>query len=217
MLGSRSVARRSPKSQAAPKSPPAPKRRGPGRPPRHDTNAGSQFPGARVIKRYGNRRLYDGGSSRCVTMEEIGELVRKGEDVRVVDGDTGEDLTRRIFTQIILEQGNARQLELLPVELLRKLIAIKSEPMGRWLEQYLSAGAQFLERQMTATGPAAKAVKESMDAMFPWLKANAWVPTVEPPPGPAPFAPSEAANAMDDEIAELRRKLADLSARVKRR
>jgi polyhydroxyalkanoate synthesis repressor PhaR len=166
-----------------------------------------------VIKRYGNRRLYDAAASRSVTVSDIADLIRKGEDVRIVDGDTGEDLTRRVYTQIILEEGNARQLELLPVELLRKLITLRSDPMARWLEQYLAAGAQFLERQVSATGPAAKVVREQMDALFPWLKAEPWAP-VEPPPPPPREEPAE---SVRDEIAELQRKLADLSAKVKRR
>ena len=124
MLGCRSVARRSPA-----KTSPQPRKRRPGRPPRHATDTEARFPGARVIKRYGNRRLYDAQLRRSVTMHEIAEMVRKNDNVRVLDGDTGEDITKRVLTQIILEEQNARQLELLPVELLRKLIAVRSEPL----------------------------------------------------------------------------------------
>jgi polyhydroxyalkanoate synthesis repressor PhaR len=172
-----------------------------------------------VITRYGNRRLYDPSLSRCVTVDEIAEAVRHGEDVRVVDGDSGEDLTRRVFTQIILEQANARQLELLPVELLRALIALRSGPAARWLEQYLSAGAQFLERQLSATGPAARLVQESVDSLFPWLKPETWMP-IEVPPEAAPKPPSgdePPHKEVQEEISELQRRLAELSARVKRR
>jgi len=167
-----------------------------------------------VIKRYGNRRLYDPQLRRSVTMHEIAEMVRKNDDVRVVDGDTGEDLTKRILTQIILEEQNARQLELLPVELLRKLIAVRSEPLSTWLEQYLNAGAQFLERQMSANAPATRAMKESFESLFPWMKPESWMPVeaTEPPP-----ADAEDNAALRMQMDELERRMADLTSRMKRR
>lgn len=203
------MARRSPA-----KTSPAPRKRRPGRPPRHPTDTESRFPGARVIKRYGNRRLYDAQLRRSVTMHEIAEMVRKNDDVRVLDGDTGEDITKRVLTQIILEEQNARQLELLPVELLRKLIAVRSEPLSSWLEQYLNAGAQFLERQMSASAPATRAMKESFASLFPWMKPETWMP-VEVEGEPAPDAEDSA--SLRSQMEELERRLADLTARMKRR
>jgi polyhydroxyalkanoate synthesis repressor PhaR len=209
MLGCRSVTRRTQsKAQAAPK------RRGPGRPPRHETgDADARFPNARVIKRYGNRRLYDGKLSRCVTMEEIAECVRKGEDVRVVDGDSGEDLTKRVLTQIILEQGNAKVLELLPVEFLRRLILVRSDAASEWIGQYLTLGAQFLEKQMSVSGPASKVVSESLNTMFPWMQQ--WMPfEADAPPRDGEQAAHE--DALRSQIEEMQRRIADLSARVAR-
>ena len=57
----------------------------------------------RLIKRYGNRKLYDVEASRYVTLDAIRALVQGGEDVRVVDNDSGEDLTRLTLAQIIYE------------------------------------------------------------------------------------------------------------------
>lgn len=210
MLGCRSVARRTQaKTQAKPK------RRGPGRPPRHETpDVDERFPNARVIKKYGNRRLYDGRLSRCVTMDEIGDLVRRGEDVRVVDGDTGEDLTKRVLTQIILEQSNAKVLELLPVEFLRRLIAIRTDAPSEWLDQYLTMGAHFLERQMSATGPAAKAVQDSFSTMFPWLEQ--WLPREKEASAPA-GDPELAADVLRSQLEEMQRRLADLTSQVHQR
>src|SRR5262245_47291453 len=106
------------------------------------------MPGARIIKRYGNRRLYDHTLSRPVTMDELADVVRQGQDFLVLDGETGQDITRRILVQIILEHQNRFQLELLPVEFLRQIIQLRSEPLAHWLSQYLGAGAQWLSRQM---------------------------------------------------------------------
>ncbi len=75
----------------------------------------------RLIKRYTNRKLYDTLESRYVTLEEIARLVREGADVRVVDNESGEDLTSVTFAQIILEEER-RKTHLVSVPFLRKLI-----------------------------------------------------------------------------------------------
>jgi polyhydroxyalkanoate synthesis repressor PhaR len=196
------------------------KRRGPGRPPRHDVpDVEAQFPNARVIKRYGNRRLYDGKLSRCVTMEEIAEYVRKGEELRVFDGDTGEDLTKRVLTQIILEQSNAKVLELLPVEFLRRLITVRSDASQEWVARYLSMGAEFLEKQMSVSGPAQKVMSESLTAMFPWMQQ--WMPFEAPahaPPNDGEERAKEEAreDALKSQLQDLQRKMADLTAQMTR-
>ena len=59
----------------------------------------------RVIKRYGSRKLYDTEESRYVSLEEIGDWVRAGQQIQVVDNQTGEDVTAHTLTQVILEEG----------------------------------------------------------------------------------------------------------------
>ncbi len=75
----------------------------------------------RVIKRYTNRKLYDTDQSRYVTLEDIARLVRDNEEVRVIDNETGGDLTAVTFAQIILEEEK-RKTNLMSVPFLRKLI-----------------------------------------------------------------------------------------------
>jgi len=74
-----------------------------------------------VIKKYENRRLYDTSGSRYVNLEDIATLVRNGTQVQVVDAKTGNDLTRVILTQIIVEDAKDQPTGL-PLELLRQLI-----------------------------------------------------------------------------------------------
>lgn len=76
---------------------------------------------ARLVKRYGNRKLYDTSASRYVTLDQIGQWVKAGEDVKIVENDTGEDLTAVTFAQIILEEER-RKSGLLPLRVLRDLI-----------------------------------------------------------------------------------------------
>ena len=82
-----------------------------------------------VIKKYGNRRLYDTSTSRYIKLEEIASLVRRGKEVRVVDAKTGQDLTRVTLTQIIVEDAKDGPTGL-PLELLRQLI-VASDHAGR--------------------------------------------------------------------------------------
>lgn len=76
---------------------------------------------ARLIKRYGNRKLYDTSESRYVTLDEIARYVRNNEDVTVIENETGEDLTALAFAQIILEEER-RKSGLLSLPVLRQLI-----------------------------------------------------------------------------------------------
>ena len=75
----------------------------------------------RVIKRYANRKLYDTMHSRYVTLEQIADMVREGEDVRIVDNTTKEDLTSVTLAQIILEEEK-RKKSFLPLAAMRHII-----------------------------------------------------------------------------------------------
>ena len=74
-----------------------------------------------MIKRYGNRKLYDTSESRYITLDEIARLVRSGNDVKVIDNENGDDLTAITFAQIILEEEKRRS-SLISLGLLRELV-----------------------------------------------------------------------------------------------
>ena len=76
---------------------------------------------ARLIKRYGNRKLYDTEASAYVSLADIAALVRRGETVEVVDKATGKDLTAQILTQVILEEGK-RGNNAISTEMLHDLV-----------------------------------------------------------------------------------------------
>lgn len=84
----------------------------------------------RLIKRYGNRKLYDTLHSRYITLQEIARLVRGGNEIRVVDNDTGEDLTTITFAQIILEEEKRRS-GLISLGILRELIQHGEETLSQ--------------------------------------------------------------------------------------
>jgi polyhydroxyalkanoate synthesis repressor PhaR len=199
------VTQKSTKSRAS-KAPATPKRRR-GRPTRQETKqreaAYAQFEGQRVIHRYGNRRFYDLEARRAITLDEIADLVRKGEEVRVLDveGDN-EDITRRVLTQIILEAKSHNNLEMLPVEFLRKLISTQDEKTATWLDGYLKAGAALLDRS----------VREGMELSTTYHKQLAdLMQGVVPRSWGVPPKREEAASASRSEIDELRRRLDELA------
>src|SRR6201998_3743977 len=74
-----------------------------------------------VIKKYENRRLYDTTNSRYVNLDEVAQMLQRGEDVRVVDAATGEDITRLILTQIIVEDAKTTDSNF-PLDVLRQMV-----------------------------------------------------------------------------------------------
>jgi polyhydroxyalkanoate synthesis repressor PhaR len=95
-------------------------------------------PGVTLIKKYGNRRLYDTKRSGYITLEEMGEIIAAGEDVKVVDAKTGEDLTKRVVTKIIFLEEEKRSLDLLPLSFLRKLIEHRDDSIREFYQRYLA-------------------------------------------------------------------------------
>ena len=89
---------------------------------------------AKTIKRYGNRKLYDTQESHYVTLEEISRMVRAGEDIRVIDNKTQEDLTSVTLAQIMLEQEKSKK-NAYPLSLLKNLIQLGGESLTEWVQK----------------------------------------------------------------------------------
>ena len=89
-----------------------------------------------LVKKYGNRRLYDTEQSRYLRLDELAERIRAGADVRVVDAKTDADLTAPTLAQIIFEDRNAARL--LPVPVLLQLIRLGDDALGEFLGRYVS-------------------------------------------------------------------------------
>jgi polyhydroxyalkanoate synthesis repressor PhaR len=101
-----------------------------------------------VIKKYANRRLYNTGSSSYVTLEDLAELVKSGDDFVVYDAKTGEDITRPVLTQIIFEAENsATGTSLLPIQFLRQLIRLYGDQMQSFVPSYLEMSLDAFSKQ----------------------------------------------------------------------
>ena len=104
----------------------------------------------RLIKKYPNRRLYDTKTSSYITLADVKQMVHRQEDFQVVDAKSGEDLTRAILLQIILEEESTGGLPMFSSDLLSQLIRFYGNAMqgvmGSYLERNIRA---FQDMQKT--------------------------------------------------------------------
>jgi polyhydroxyalkanoate synthesis repressor PhaR len=154
-----------------------------------------------LVKKYGNRRLYDTEQSRYVRLDEIADRIREGADVQVVDAKSGADLTAPTLAQIIFEDRNAARL--LPVPLLLQLIRMGDGPLADFLGRYVSWALEMYLQARSGLG--------SLYNPFATLRPFAGPPPSEPPrPLEAPAGPTA-------DVAELRREVAALRKSLQRR
>jgi polyhydroxyalkanoate synthesis repressor PhaR len=111
-----------------------------------------------VVKKYANRRLYNTGTSSYVTLDDLAKLIKEGGDFVAYDAKTGEDITRSVLTQIIVEQEQKGQ-NLLPTSFLRQLISFYGDSM-----QFLVPG--YLEQAMIAFARNQEQMRKNLQATF---------------------------------------------------
>ena len=191
-----------------------------------------------TVKKYANRRLYNTETSAYVTLEDLADLVKRGEDFVVFDAKTGEDITRGVLAQIIFEQEGKNGQSLLPVTFLRQLIRFYGGSMQTLLPSYLeftidkftSEQHRFrdqLESTFGATGlPGAvfrspmfdqleeqtrtnmKMFSQALALFNPFAQAAA--ATAQAPPDPA--AAADDLESIKRDMSEMQRRLDRLSA-----
>ncbi len=111
-----------------------------------------------VVKKYANRRLYNTATSSYVTLEDLAKMIKEGGDFIVHDAKTGEDITRSVLTQIIVEQEQKGQ-NLLPISFLRQLIGFYGDSM-----QFLVPG--YLEQAMVSFARNQDQMRDTLRATF---------------------------------------------------
>jgi polyhydroxyalkanoate synthesis repressor PhaR len=105
-----------------------------------------------IIKKYENRRLYDTSNSRYVNLEDIAQMVREGIEVRVIDAASGEDLTRLVLTQIIVENAKASD-SAFPLDMLRQMIIASGRLSQEGLRTYTKAMLDLYQNACQAFAP----------------------------------------------------------------
>jgi polyhydroxyalkanoate synthesis repressor PhaR len=161
-----------------------------------------------LIKKYENRRLYDSTNSRYVNLDEVAKMMQNGDEVRVVDATTGEDITRLILTQIIVEDAKTADSSF-PLDVLRQMVIASGRASQQSALQYMKAVLDIS--------------KNTYRAMAPPFSPFEFIQRKDAPP--ADSAPSPPVN--DDEVRshkathsdareveELKRRLAELETLV---
>lgn len=164
-----------------------------------------------VVKKYGNRRLYDTDASRYITLEELAGIIRRGKDVQVVDAKSGADLTQATLAQIILESRGASRL--LPVPLLMQLIRMGDDALAEFFQRYVGWALQVyvqLKQNASVLGSFNPFASMGFGGGSPYGS-----PFGGAPAPPTPQTPPEAAAASEqdtarEEVAELRREIEEL-------
>ncbi len=169
-----------------------------------------------IIKKYANRRLYNTGSSSYITLEHLATMTREGRDFQVIDAKSGEDITRSVLTQIVMDGENGGQT-MLPTSFLRQIIALYGNSLQQAVPHYLEASmnafaknqAQFRDAMAGAIGGAAALPMTALKPFEAMAKQN--------------LAMFEAATSMlsgrgakggSDEMTALKAELAALQARL---
>jgi polyhydroxyalkanoate synthesis repressor PhaR len=112
-----------------------------------------------VIKKYANRRLYNTATSSYVTLDDLSRMVKARTDFVVYDAKTGEDITRAVLTQIIVEEEGKGGQNLLPISFLRQLIGLYGDSM-QWLVP------RYLEHAMSSFGRNQEQMRKSLQDAF---------------------------------------------------
>jgi polyhydroxyalkanoate synthesis repressor PhaR len=166
-----------------------------------------------VIKKYANRRLYNTETSSYITLEHLATMTREGRDFQVFDARTGEDITRSVLTQIVMEEEATGQT-MLPVPFLRQIIAMYGDSMQAMVPHYLEASmAAFAENQDKFRDAALKPFEQLTKQNLAFFQAATSMLTAARPVAPKPAAAKPAAPA-DPELAALKAQLAALQARL---
>ena len=117
-----------------------------------------------TIKKYANRRLYNTATSSYVTLDHLCQMVQEGIEFMVYDAKTGEDITRSVLTQIIVEEENKGQ-NLLPIKFLRQLISYYGNSMQWMVPGYLD---QMMEAFTMNQDRMRQSMQETFGGMFPF-------------------------------------------------
>jgi polyhydroxyalkanoate synthesis repressor PhaR len=153
-----------------------------------------------IIKKYPNRRLYDTSSGKYVNLEDLAKIIREGGEIQVLDSKTGEDTTRVVLTQIILENAKDQPTGL-PPELLRQLIMASDR-----------AGQEFISWYLKSAFDTYQKVNDAVQTRFSDLSSAA----LSPLNLMKTFLTREAPPAPESEVEKLRRRVAELEERLQK-
>lgn len=155
---------------------------------------------ARLIKRYGSRKLYDTQESRYVSLEDISAWVRNGEDIEVQDNATGENVTVQTLTQVISEEGR-KGASFLPSELLHDLIRVGNNAVSDRVRKFQDGFEGFVKKSFDRIVPVST-VRSEMDSLRQRLdELEIALSAAQHSEAAAPAAPAKALPEQQEEVA----------------
>jgi polyhydroxyalkanoate synthesis repressor PhaR len=171
-----------------------------------------------IIKKYENRRLYNTLTSQYINQEQVAQLVRDGHDVRVVDAATGEDITRLILAQIVLEDAKTPD-SVFPLDVLRQMIVASGKATQEGALRYMKAMLDMYQNAYRALTPPLNPF-ELLQGRWMQPPAQPGMPQASSgatgnPKQPEPTAPEATASA--GEVEELKRRIGELEAQLTKR
>jgi polyhydroxyalkanoate synthesis repressor PhaR len=194
-----------------------------------DTDREPKRAGERVtIQKYANRRLYNKATSSYITLDDLAAMVKQGVDFVVYDAKTGEDITRKVLTQIIFEEEGRGQ-NLLPIQFLRQLIGFYGDRMQAFLPSFLELSLDSFIRQQErmqsqwglggppSMGAFEEQIRQNMvlfDRAMKMFTPFAFRPDEVAAKGPTAKA-AEPAKSEDDELVQLKAQMAAMQAQLK--
>jgi polyhydroxyalkanoate synthesis repressor PhaR len=175
-----------------------------------------------LIKRYASRRLYNTETSDYVTLEDIAGFIRAGREVQIIDLKTGDDLTRQYLLQIVAEHESKGE-NVLPVNVLTDLVRSYATGMQSVMPQFLAASFDMLRDSQAkmvenltalpnpmAAVPGFEVMRKQQEAFLKTLMGGmpAW--------GTSGPAPEDVAPAKSDDLADIKKQLAELQSKLSR-
>lgn len=162
-----------------------------------------------LIKKYENRRLYDSTNSQYVNLDQVAKMMQSGDDVRVIDVTNGEDITRLILTQIIVEDAKTLDSNF-PLDVLRQMVIASGKASQESALKYMKAVMDISQNAYRAMAPPF--------SPFEFIQRKDSTQSGEAAPEPSTSAGKgtlhQAKHPESREVEELKRRLAELETLV---
>jgi polyhydroxyalkanoate synthesis repressor PhaR len=168
-----------------------------------------------VIKKYGNRRLYDTTHSRYINQDEVAQMVREGHAIQVVDAATGEDLTRLVLTQIIVEHAKEPDSPF-PLDILRQMVVASGRATQETTLKYTKAVLDMYQNAYRAMAPPLSPFEFVQTTPSPRSTAPETPWGSEPAEGSHRTGTSEQKKHETIEVDELKQRVEELESLVSR-
>jgi polyhydroxyalkanoate synthesis repressor PhaR len=163
-----------------------------------------------LIKKYENRRLYDATNSRYVNLDDVAGMVQRGDEVRVIDVATGDDITRLVLTQIIVEGAKTRDSGF-PLDILRDMVIASGRASQESAILYTKAMLDLYKSTYRAITPPFNPFEFMQQAGMAGSRDE-----TQPPTGTEPEQNPEAKDevtTLNERVAELEKLMSSLTAK----